>query len=265
MLVLFCEGFGEVLLFFREKVTDRRAGRRGISGRKDHHIVIKARVQPTASSAAIQAQVAPSLEAHVSSRTIRRRLAEGHLESRRPLRTPIDASVWSGATHEETGLQGNGTRSSLATNTDSISERYTAPTAGVMEWSAIAYNTRSLLVLIHGIITVQRYVHDILQPHVLSFMQRLPGANFQQDNAQSHTARVSKDGLRTVTTLPWSADPQFVSNRAYLGLFGTESLASHEFERVIGKVTANMERNVSRHHTEVVCLNARSYRIEYSR
>ncbi|GFS76659.1 uncharacterized protein TNCV_1622451 [Trichonephila clavipes] len=33
---------------------------------------------------------------------------------------PIDASVWSGAAHEETGLQRNGTRSSLATNPDSI-------------------------------------------------------------------------------------------------------------------------------------------------
>ncbi|GFY19321.1 transposable element Tcb2 transposase [Trichonephila clavipes] len=41
---------------------------------------------PTASSAAFQAQVAPSLGAPVSSRTIRRRLAEGHLEFRRPLR-----------------------------------------------------------------------------------------------------------------------------------------------------------------------------------
>ncbi|GFV67645.1 transposable element Tcb2 transposase [Trichonephila clavipes] len=41
---------------------------------------------PTASSVASQAQVAPSLGALVSSRTIRRRLAEGHLGSRRPLR-----------------------------------------------------------------------------------------------------------------------------------------------------------------------------------
>ncbi|GFT30478.1 transposable element Tcb2 transposase [Trichonephila clavipes] len=41
---------------------------------------------PTASSAAIEGQVAPSLGAPVSSRTIRRRLAEGHLGSRRPLR-----------------------------------------------------------------------------------------------------------------------------------------------------------------------------------
>ncbi|GFT03039.1 transposable element Tcb2 transposase [Trichonephila clavipes] len=41
---------------------------------------------PTASSAAIQAQVALSLEAPVSSQIIRRRLAEKHLRSRRPLR-----------------------------------------------------------------------------------------------------------------------------------------------------------------------------------
>ncbi|GFX52517.1 transposable element Tcb2 transposase [Trichonephila clavipes] len=40
---------------------------------------------PTASTAAMQAQVAPSLGAPVSSQTIRRRLAEGHLGSRRPL------------------------------------------------------------------------------------------------------------------------------------------------------------------------------------
>ncbi|GFW90018.1 transposable element Tcb2 transposase [Trichonephila clavipes] len=51
--------------------------------------------------------------------------------------------------------------------------------------------------------TAQRYVHDILQPHVLPLMQRLPGAIFQQDNARPHTARVSQNSLRTVTTLPW--------------------------------------------------------------
>ncbi|GFV97333.1 transposable element Tcb1 transposase [Trichonephila clavipes] len=49
------------------------------------------------------------------------------------------------------------------------------------------------------------------------------------------------------------------------GSFGTASWASHEFERTRGKVTANMKRNVSRHHTEFVCLNARSYRIVHSR
>ncbi|GFX31616.1 HTH_Tnp_Tc3_2 domain-containing protein [Trichonephila clavipes] len=93
---------------------------------EDHHIVRNVRLQTTGSSLAIQAQVAPSLGAPVSSRTIRRRLAEGHLRSRcllrvLPLTPPIDASVWSGGTNEETGLQRNETRSTLATNLDSIS------------------------------------------------------------------------------------------------------------------------------------------------
>ncbi|GFS64865.1 transposable element Tcb2 transposase [Trichonephila clavipes] len=51
--------------------------------------------------------------------------------------------------------------------------------------------------------SAQWYVHDILQPLVLPLMQRLPGTIFQQDNALSHTGRVSQDCPRTVTTLPW--------------------------------------------------------------
>ncbi|GFW21582.1 HTH_Tnp_Tc3_2 domain-containing protein [Trichonephila clavipes] len=108
----------------------RRSGSghpRQTNRREDLHIVRNARVQPTASLDAIQAPVAPSLEAPVSSLTIRRRLAEGHLGLRRPLRVlplmppSIDASIWSGAMHKETGLQWNRTKSSLATNPDSIS------------------------------------------------------------------------------------------------------------------------------------------------
>ncbi|GFW65817.1 transposable element Tcb1 transposase [Trichonephila clavipes] len=104
--------------------------------------------------------------------------------------------------------------------------------------------------------TAQRYVHDILQLHVLPLMQRFPGAIFQQDNARPHTARI-------VTRLSLHCNypslafpiPRFLSNRAYLGLFGTASWTSHEFERTRGKVTENMERNVSRRLTELVCPN----------
>ncbi|GFW47719.1 transposable element Tcb1 transposase [Trichonephila clavipes] len=87
-----------------------------------------------------------------------------------------------------------------------------------------------------------------------------------QDNARPHTARISQDCLHTVTNPSLACPiPRFASNRAYLRSFGTESWASQEFERTRGKVTANMERNVSRHHTGLVCLNARSYRIVHSR
>ncbi|GFX60798.1 uncharacterized protein TNCV_4977741 [Trichonephila clavipes] len=84
--------------------------------------------------------------------------------------------------------------------------------------------------------TAQWYVHDIQQHHVLPLMQWLPGALFQQDNARSHTARASQDCLHTVTIPSLAcAIPRFVSNRGYLGLFGTASWASHEFERTRGK------------------------------
>ncbi|GFW91190.1 transposable element Tcb2 transposase [Trichonephila clavipes] len=143
-------------------------------------------------------------------------------------RPVVKKTATSGAAHEETGLQRKETWSSLATNPDLISavmtilvrvrrrrgehlnpafalQRHTVPTAGVMVWDVIAYNTRLSLVLIRGTMTAQRYVHDILQPHVLPLIQRFPGALFQQDNARPHTASVSQDCLRTVTTLPWPA------------------------------------------------------------
>ncbi|GFV14378.1 transposable element Tcb2 transposase [Trichonephila clavipes] len=56
------------------------------SRREDRNIVRNTCVQQTASSAAIQAQVAHSLGAHVYSRTIGRSPAEGRLGSRCPLR-----------------------------------------------------------------------------------------------------------------------------------------------------------------------------------
>ncbi|GFW74009.1 uncharacterized protein TNCV_545331 [Trichonephila clavipes] len=65
--------------WIREMSFTRRPGSecsRWISRREDSHIVRNARVQPTASSATIQVQVAPSVGAPVSSRTIQRSLAE---------------------------------------------------------------------------------------------------------------------------------------------------------------------------------------------
>ncbi|GFV31163.1 DDE_3 domain-containing protein [Trichonephila clavipes] len=52
-------------------------------------------------------------------------------------------------------------------------------------------------------LTSQRYVDDILRPHVGPFLNGLRGAIFQQDNARPHTARVAQDFLRHFQTLPW--------------------------------------------------------------
>ncbi|GFW99289.1 DDE_3 domain-containing protein [Trichonephila clavipes] len=61
-----------------------------------------------------------------------------------------------------------------------------------------------------GTLTRQCYVDDILRPHVRPFLNGLPGAIFQQDNARPHTARVAEDFLRHFQTLPWpTRSPNF--------------------------------------------------------
>ncbi|GFX50749.1 transposable element Tcb1 transposase [Trichonephila clavipes] len=83
--------------------------------------------------------------------------------------------------------------------------RHTARPAGVMVWVAIAYDSRSTLIVMRGTLTGQCYVDDILRPHVGPFLNSLPGAIFQQDNARPPTARVAQDFLRHFQTLPWPA------------------------------------------------------------
>ncbi|GFV37026.1 HTH_Tnp_Tc3_2 domain-containing protein [Trichonephila clavipes] len=75
--------------WIREMSFTQRPGSgcpRQTSRREDRHIIRNSRVLPNASSVAIRAHIAPSLGAPVSSRTIRRRLAERHLGSWHPLR-----------------------------------------------------------------------------------------------------------------------------------------------------------------------------------
>ncbi|GFV50718.1 uncharacterized protein TNCV_2213791 [Trichonephila clavipes] len=118
---------------------------------------------------------------------------------------------------------------------------HTTPKAGVMVWGAIAFNTRSPVVLIRGTMTAQRYVHDIVQPHVFPLMQRLPGTIFQHDNAQPHTARVSQDCLRIITPFLGLPDPQICKQSSISEIIWDGELGNPEFERTRGKVAANME------------------------
>ncbi|GFX69127.1 transposable element Tcb1 transposase [Trichonephila clavipes] len=128
----------------------------------------------------------------------------------------------------------------------------------------IVYNTWAPLVLLRGTMPAQPYVHDNLQPHVLPLMQRLPGAIFQQDTARSIRPECHKAVPHFYYPSLTCSIPRFVSNRACIGSFGTTSWVLHGFEKNSGKVRADMERNVSRHYTELVSLNARSYRIVLS-
>ncbi|GFV27889.1 transposable element Tcb2 transposase [Trichonephila clavipes] len=134
---------------------------RQTSSREDRHIVRNARVQPTASSAAIQAQVAPSLGTPISSQNIRRRLAEGHLGSWHPLHelplTPTHRRLrlewccargnWTAAEWSQVVFS-DGSRFNLSSDSNRVRvwrsrgerlnpafalQQHTAPTVGVMD------------------------------------------------------------------------------------------------------------------------------------
>ncbi|GFW37513.1 transposable element Tcb2 transposase [Trichonephila clavipes] len=161
--------------WIREMLFTRSPGSRRprqICHREDHHVIRNARVQPTASSAAIQAQVAPSLGAPLSSRIIRRSLAEGHLGSRRPLHVlPLTPS------HRRLRLewccaQGNWTAA---------------------EWNQVVLCDESRFNLSSNDNRI-RVWRPLLASH---------GARGR--NIWPHTARVSQDCLHTVTTHPWPA------------------------------------------------------------
>ncbi|GFV69293.1 transposable element Tcb1 transposase [Trichonephila clavipes] len=122
-------------------------------------------VEKTATSAAIQAQVAHSLGVPVSSRTIRRR----HLGSRSPLRvlplTPTHRRLrlewcrtrgnWTAAEWNQVVFSDE-SRFNLSSDDNRIRvwrprgerlnlQRHAASTAGVMIWGVIAYNTRYII------------------------------------------------------------------------------------------------------------------------
>ncbi|UYV68121.1 hypothetical protein LAZ67_5003112, partial [Cordylochernes scorpioides] len=62
---------------------------------------------------------------------------------------------------------------------------------------------RSPLLRIQGTMTAQRYVDDVLRPVTFPYLQRVPNALYQQDNARPHTARISQQALQDVQMLPW--------------------------------------------------------------
>ncbi|GFW09645.1 transposable element Tcb1 transposase [Trichonephila clavipes] len=99
--------------------------------------------------------------------------------------------------------------------------------------------------------TVQRYVHDILQPHVLPLIQRLPGSIFQQDSARPHMARVSQDCLCTVITLPWPTRSPYLSP--------IEHICDHLGWRVghltsLNKLEARLQQMWNEMSQELICL-----------
>ncbi|GFX08764.1 transposable element Tcb2 transposase [Trichonephila clavipes] len=71
--------------------------------------------------------------------------------------------------------------------------RHTGRTAGVMVWGIIAYDSRSTLIVMRGTLTGQRYVDDILRPHVEPFLNGLP----EEFSSKIMLVRIQQELLKT--------------------------------------------------------------------
>jgi hypothetical protein len=65
-----------------------------------------------------------------------------------------------------------------------------------MVWGGITAHGRTPLVAVAGYLTGIRYRDEIVQPHVIPFIQaQANNVTFQQDNVRPHVARVVRDYL----------------------------------------------------------------------
>ncbi|GFX81848.1 transposable element Tcb2 transposase [Trichonephila clavipes] len=160
--------------------------------REDRRIVWQALVDPAVTRSRIRADVGVA----IVPQKISRHLSEANLKSKRPFRalplTPEHRqwcqarSVWNVTDWQKVVLSDE-SRFALGTDDNRVrvwrrpGERYNSPhtvlrhtarTPGVMVWGAIAYDSRSTLIVMRGTLTGQRYVDDILRPHTLPWPTR---------------------------------------------------------------------------------------------
>lgn len=173
----------------------------------------------------------------VSERTVRRRLKEADLRSRRParclelLRCHRMARLRFAQEHASWTIEQ--WKSVLFTDECRVAlrapdgrervyrrrgERYLANTTrqvtsfhggSVMVWGGITSDARTELAIVNGPLNAERYVRDILQEHVIPHMESVGAENFvlMHDNARPHAARSVETFLTQVGVqkLQWPA------------------------------------------------------------
>ena len=96
----------------------------------------------------------------------------------------------------------------------SVLERNAWGGPSVMIWGGIALNRRLGPVFFQNVgqgrgngVNAQRYIQQVIRPHVIPFLARHQNMTFQQDNARPHAARVTHQVLQqhNVRTMPWPA------------------------------------------------------------
>ena len=90
-----------------------------------------------------------------------------------------------------------------------VQPRHAYNGGSVMVWAGVTADGRTDLVVIPGILNGQRYIDEVLHPHVLPFLRQMGinNATFQDDNARPHRARIVNGFLQqnNVRRMEWPA------------------------------------------------------------
>lgn len=212
-----------IMRAWRQWSEENRAHRRPGSGRPstttprdDRHLYRMCVADRTATSTVLAQQWGAAVGRRMSASTVRRRLISRGLMARVPLlRIPLTQNhrrlrlqwahqhqqwqaEWQQVVFSDESrfnLQHHDGRIRVRRHRgerdlpECILQRHSGQTPGVMVWGAISYHGRSRLIRIDGNLNSDRYIREVVQPEVIPFLQNLPGAVFQQDNARPHVAR----------------------------------------------------------------------------
>ncbi|UYV79056.1 hypothetical protein LAZ67_17000948 [Cordylochernes scorpioides] len=179
------------------------------SARVDRRILRQAVAAPQATCTAILQHVQDTLDHSISTRTISRRLVANGLHSCRPLRrlplTPPNRrqrlewcrarSTWMTEWHRVVFSDDRVSACPVIVAVYACGVDVEKGPIRQQLWNAPPFDNDTM--------TAQRYVDDVLRPVTLPYLQGVPNALYQQDNARPHTARISQQALQDVQMLPW--------------------------------------------------------------
>ena len=215
-----------------------RSGRpRATTRREDQYVVLSARRQRFVTARRLQTDLQTATGTRVSTQTVRNRLHQAGLQARRPAqRVPLNQRQrqtrlnW-GRQHGHWRL--NKWRRVVFTDESRFSldfndgrqqvwrqpgERFAACTVAehdrygggsLMVWGGIWAGGRTdLVVFRRGALNANRYLTEVIRPHVIPQMRRLGGGYlFMDDNAPCHRAHVIRNELNNnnIARLDWPA------------------------------------------------------------
>lgn len=215
----------------------RHTGRpRATTRQQDRYLMLGALRDRTSTAVILRGQLRATTGANISCSTVRRRLHEAGLRSRRPAVRPVLSAVnrtrrlaWARRhvtwTRQQWGrvLFSDESRFTLSFNDGRArvwrrqGERFSDATVrehnrygggSVMVWGGMSLGTRTPLLPVYGILNGVRYRDEVLRPVALPALANLgQGAIFQDDNAPAHRARLVTNflGQHQVTRMAWPA------------------------------------------------------------